>query len=94
MISLTTKTKKVLALWMSTNIVSTFVLHPLITCLSAWNEIHDVFGDGCEYDWVLEGDDKAEYEEQLKPKMKYQDVCSIIYPTWARVDTYHCFSGL
>jgi transcription elongation factor SPT6 len=37
-----------------------------------------VFGDGHEYDWALEGDDEAEYEERLKPEMKYQDVCSII----------------
>ena len=25
------------------------------------DEIHDVFGDGHEYDWVLVGDDEAEY---------------------------------
>lgn len=66
---------------------------PLITYLSAWDEIHDVFGDGHEYDWALEGDDEAEYEERLKPEMKYQDVCSIIYPAWPRVDTCD-FSGL
>ncbi|KAF8844471.1 transcription elongation factor SPT6 [Paxillus ammoniavirescens] len=42
---------------------------------NAWDEIHDVFGDGHEYDWALEGDDEAEYnEERLKPEMKYQDV--------------------
>jgi hypothetical protein len=44
---------------------------------SAWAEIHDVFGDGHEYDWALEGDDEADFnEEQLKPEMKYQDVNS------------------
>ena len=43
---------------------------------SAWAEIHDVFGDGHEYDWALEMDDDAEFnEEQLKPEMKYHDVC-------------------
>lgn len=42
---------------------------------NAWDEIHDVFGDGHEYDWALGGDDEIEYdEEQLKPEMKYQDV--------------------
>ncbi|KAL0946577.1 hypothetical protein HGRIS_012779 [Hohenbuehelia grisea] len=42
---------------------------------NAWDEIHDVFGDGHEYDWALAGDDEIEYdEEQLKPEMKYQDV--------------------
>ncbi|KAF9483749.1 transcription elongation factor SPT6 [Pholiota conissans] len=42
---------------------------------NAWDEIHDVFGDGHEYDWALVGDDEAEYEEELaKPEMKYQDV--------------------
>lgn len=44
---------------------------------SAWAEIHDVFGDGHEYDWALEADDENELnEEQLKPEMKYQDVCA------------------
>jgi transcription elongation factor SPT6 len=47
--------------------------------LSAWDEIHDVFGDGHEYDWALEGDDEAEYnEERLKPEMKYQDVSYLV----------------
>ncbi|KAF8964059.1 transcription elongation factor SPT6 [Flammula alnicola] len=42
---------------------------------NAWDEIHDVFGDGHEYDWALAGDDEADYEEeQIKPDMKYQDV--------------------
>ncbi|KAG5645250.1 hypothetical protein DXG03_006667 [Asterophora parasitica] len=40
-----------------------------------FDEIHDVFGDGHEYDWALEGDDEIQYnEESLKPDMKYQDV--------------------
>ncbi|KAF9246316.1 SH2 domain-containing protein [Melanogaster broomeanus] len=42
---------------------------------NAWDEIHDVFGDGHEYDWALDGDDEAEYnEERAKPEMRYQDV--------------------
>ena len=42
---------------------------------SAWDEIHEVFGDGHEYDWALVDDDDAVYdEEKLKPEMKYQDV--------------------
>ncbi|KDR81667.1 hypothetical protein GALMADRAFT_239777 [Galerina marginata CBS 339.88] len=42
---------------------------------NAWDEIHDVFGDGHEYDWALVGDDDADLdEEQYKPEMKYQDV--------------------
>lgn len=67
--------------------------HPLIICLSAWDEIHDVFGDGHEYDWALEGDGEGEYEEQFKPEMKYQDVCPFFYPAWAGVNTYG-FPGL
>ncbi|RPD66156.1 transcription elongation factor SPT6 [Lentinus tigrinus ALCF2SS1-7] len=42
---------------------------------NAWDEIHEVFGDGHEYDWALVDDEDAGYEEeQLKPEMKYQDV--------------------
>ncbi|KAG6851027.1 hypothetical protein H0H93_004514 [Arthromyces matolae] len=42
---------------------------------NAWDEIHDIFGDGHEYDWALEGEDEVLYdEEQLKPDMKYHDV--------------------
>lgn len=49
------------------------------TFLSAWAEIHDVFGDGHDYDWALEGDDDAEFNEDvLKPDMKYQDVSILI----------------
>jgi hypothetical protein len=51
---------------------------PCLINYSAWAEIHDVFGDGHEYDWALEGDDEAEFnEEQLKPEMKYQDVWAL-----------------
>ncbi|PPR03612.1 hypothetical protein CVT24_007728 [Panaeolus cyanescens] len=41
---------------------------------NAWDEIHEVFGDGHEYDWALVGDDELEYEEEVKPDMRYQDV--------------------
>jgi hypothetical protein len=45
---------------------------------SAWDEIHDVFGDGHEYDWALEADDEVQYDEDnLKPEMRYQDVSAI-----------------
>ena len=44
-------------------------------CPSAWEEIHEVFGDGHDYDWALLGDEEAVFEEeQAKPEMKYQDV--------------------
>ena len=47
----------------------------LTTPVSAWDEIHEVFGDGHDYDWALEGDDEQTYDEELlKPEMKYQDV--------------------
>lgn len=42
---------------------------------NAWDEIHDVFGDGHEYDWALAGDeDMDQDEEAYKPEMRYQDV--------------------
>ncbi|KAI6150440.1 transcription elongation factor Spt6 [Pisolithus tinctorius] len=41
----------------------------------AWEAIHDVFGDGHEYDWALAGDNEVEPDEETqKPEMKYQDV--------------------
>ena len=43
--------------------------------VSAWDEIHEVFGDGHDYDWALVDDEEPGYEEeQVKPEMKYQDV--------------------
>lgn len=48
-----------------------------LTLFSAWDEIHEVFGDGHEYDWALADDDEARFDEELgKPDMKYQDVRS------------------
>ncbi|KAJ3517179.1 hypothetical protein NLJ89_g675 [Agrocybe chaxingu] len=40
---------------------------------NAWDEIHDVFGDGHEYDWALVDDDEFE-EEHYKQDTKYQEV--------------------
>ncbi len=57
-----------------------------IDSFSAWDEIHDVFGDGHEYDWALAADDEVEYEEeQLKPEMKYQDVSEFRYLSYFRL---------
>jgi transcription elongation factor SPT6 len=44
------------------------VLGVIIAPPSAWGEIHDVFGDGHEYDWALTGDDEMEFDEELSPK--------------------------
>ncbi|KAI6011985.1 hypothetical protein BKA83DRAFT_4501224 [Pisolithus microcarpus] len=42
---------------------------------STLDEIHDVFGDGHEYDWALAGDTEVGLDEEAqKPEMKYQDV--------------------
>ena len=61
---------------------------------SAWDEIHDVFGDGHEYDWALVGDDEIEREEdQFKPEMKYQDVCHILYLASKPQLMYSCRSS-
>ncbi|KIO20227.1 hypothetical protein M407DRAFT_30136 [Tulasnella calospora MUT 4182] len=42
---------------------------------AAWDEIFEVFGDGRDYDWALEGEEaNEETEEAVKPDMKYTDV--------------------
>ncbi|EJD02347.1 transcription elongation factor SPT6 [Fomitiporia mediterranea MF3/22] len=42
---------------------------------STWDEIHDVFGDGHDYDWALVDDEEEIMAEEAgKPEMKYQDV--------------------
>ena len=47
--------------------------------VSAWDEIHEVFGDGHDYDWALVDDEEAVYEEdRAKPEMKYQDVSVVM----------------
>lgn len=46
-----------------------------LTSRSAWEEIHEVFGDGHDFDWALADDEETGFEEeQQKPEMKYQDV--------------------
>ncbi|KAJ6496747.1 transcription elongation factor SPT6 [Mycena vitilis] len=40
----------------------------------AWDEIHDVFGDGHDYDWALAEEDDLMDEEEAKPDTKYVDV--------------------
>ncbi|KAG8895581.1 Transcription elongation factor spt6, partial [Tulasnella sp. 403] len=41
----------------------------------AWDEIFEVFGDGRDYEWALEGEEGAEdIDEPAKPEMKYTDV--------------------
>ncbi|PFH54298.1 hypothetical protein AMATHDRAFT_135887 [Amanita thiersii Skay4041] len=40
---------------------------------NAWDELHDVFGDGLDYDWALDDDNDYE-EEQQKADMKVSDV--------------------
>ena len=48
---------------------------PLTRKVSAWDEIHQVFGDGGDYAWALEDDN--EYDEELQQQkldMKYTDV--------------------
>ncbi|KAJ3999147.1 transcription elongation factor SPT6 [Lentinula boryana] len=41
---------------------------------NAWAEIHDVFGDGHEYDWALVADEEAEYEQETQKDMTLQTV--------------------
>ena len=49
-----------------------------LTPNSAWDEIFEVFGDGHDYDWALEGEEDEEYQEAAASKeMNYQDVCAI-----------------
>ena len=51
------------------------LLDPLTLRVSAWDEIHQVFGDGSDYAWALEDDN--EYDEELQQQkldMKYTDV--------------------
>ncbi|KZT42027.1 transcription elongation factor Spt6 [Sistotremastrum suecicum HHB10207 ss-3] len=41
---------------------------------TAWDEIHEVFGDGTDYDWALEEDEQPLDEELPKHDLKYADV--------------------
>ncbi|KAJ7581475.1 transcription elongation factor SPT6 [Mycena floridula] len=49
--------------------------HPQLAGIdaNAWDEIHDVFGTGHEYDWALEADNQEEEEDVLKAT-KFADV--------------------
>ena len=48
--------------------------HPILSGIdaNAWDEIHEVFGNGDEYDWALAGDDLIDDFEETKTK--YTDV--------------------
>lgn len=39
--------------------------------------MHDVFGDGHDYDWALEGEDAFEVETDRKDELQYADVRSL-----------------
>lgn len=57
-----------------------------LTSSSAWDELHEVFGDGHEYDWALVGDDEVDHEEeQYKPEMKYHEVIFFLNVTPLRL---------
>ena len=40
--------------------------------LEAWDEVHDIFGNGEDYAWALEADD--EHAEEAKARMDYKDI--------------------
>ncbi|KAL1411070.1 Transcription elongation factor spt6 [Vanrija albida] len=40
----------------------------------SWDEIFDVFGDGHDYDWALEGEEGMEVEEETKKDLRLEDV--------------------
>ncbi|PWZ02826.1 transcription elongation factor SPT6 [Testicularia cyperi] len=40
----------------------------------AWDEIHEIFGNGEDYYWALEEDDEDAFEEEKKNKMDYKDI--------------------
>ncbi|KAL4401577.1 Transcription elongation factor Spt6 [Malassezia pachydermatis] len=41
--------------------------------LEAWDEVHDIFGNGEDYAWALE-EDEEEGEESQKARMEYKDI--------------------
>ena len=50
-----------------------------LCCISAWDEIYDVFGDGHDYDWALADDDEPNFEDEAqKQETRYQDVGTFI----------------
>ncbi|SPO19824.1 probable Transcription elongation factor SPT6 [Ustilago trichophora] len=40
----------------------------------AWDEIHEIFGNGEDYFWALEDEDEDAFEEDKKNKMEYKDI--------------------
>ena len=64
-------------------LLSSLILNPLTHWVSAWDEIHQVFGDGGDYAWALEDDNDYDEElQQQKLDMKYTDVreLSLTFP--------------
>ena len=58
-----------------------FTVISLTHRFSAWDEIHQVFGDGSDYAWALEDDNEYDEEiQQQKLDMKYTDVRSPSLP--------------
>lgn len=45
---------------------------------SAWDEIHDVFGDGHDYDWALIDDEGEVHPDDMNKDLKYGDVRRIV----------------
>lgn len=44
---------------------------------SAWDEIHDVFGDGTDFDWALDAQAQhadVDYEDEAKKDLRLEDV--------------------
>ncbi|CCF53902.1 hypothetical protein NDA14_000064 [Ustilago hordei] len=40
----------------------------------AWDEIHEIFGNGEDYFWALEDEEEDAFEEEKKNKMEYKDI--------------------
>ena len=40
----------------------------------AWDEIHEIFGNGEDYFWALEDEDEDAFDEEKKTKMEYKDI--------------------
>lgn len=40
----------------------------------AWDEIHEIFGNGEDYFWALEDEDEDAFDEEKKNKMEYKDI--------------------
>lgn len=40
----------------------------------AWDEIHEIFGNGEDYFWALQDEEEDAFEEEKKNKMEYKDI--------------------